>query len=117
MTNCTDNECEYECQAGGGRCATPGGNRNQDEVVETAQAMELSVSTPEELATAVDSTIPPTLDHSKSATVSVSTPIRILTTVSSSMPTLVPIYSMATTTASVPSTLVPICDAMTDILR
>ena len=67
--------------------------------------MEVSVPTPEELATEVASTPTPTPDHTYS------------TMACPSMPNLATIYSTTTTTSPVPSNLVPICDAMTDILR
>ena len=92
-------------------------SEHQGEVVEMAQAMELSLSTLEELGTAVASTPTPITDHIYSATVSVPTPIPFLTTVSSSMATPGPIYSMDTTIAPVPSTLMPICDAISERLR
>ena len=44
-------------------------------------------------------------------------PTPILAIVSSSISTPMPIYSTLTTTSSIPSTLVPICEAITDTLR
>ena len=78
---------------------------------------EVSVPTPEESATAVVTTPTPTTDHTYSTTVSIPTPVPIPPTVSSSAPTPIPIYSTLTTTSPVPATIVPICDAITHIMR
>ena len=44
-------------------------------------------------------------------------PTLIPPTVSSSVPTLMPIYSTLTTSSPIPSTIMPICDAITNLFR
>ena len=84
------------------------------EEAELGMAMEVWVSTQEELAMAVASTPTPTLEHTYSAIVSIPTPIPILTTVSFPIPTPAPIYSTSTTTSAIPLTLLPISDEISD---
>ena len=67
--------------------------------------METSTATQAELAMAMTGTHSPTPDHTYS------------TIVSYPMPNAANIYSVVTTTSPVPSTLVPICDAITDRQR
>ena len=77
----------------------------------------MSVPTQEEFAIAVGSPTTPSSDNTFSRTVSVNMPDPIFSTVSSSVPTPMPIYSTLKTTSPIDSTIVPICDAKTNIFR
>ena len=79
--------------------------------------MELSMPTQEELAMAVAITPTPTPDHTYSTIASAPTPIATQTIVSSLLPIPAPIYSTVVTTSPIPSAFLPICHAITDMLR
>ena len=89
----------------------------QEQEAEIEDEAEVSIPTPEVLATAVFTTPTPTFDHTYSTTVTIPTPAPIAPTVSSSVPTQIPIYSTLSTTSPIPSTILPICDAITNIIR
>ena len=89
----------------------------EEEEVGGEVAMELSKSTPEELAIAVAITHTPTPGHIHSTTLRIPTRTPAPTSVSSHMPTAMHIYSIVLSTCPNPSALVTICDAITDTVH
>ena len=101
----------------GGDVRTPIAVEEEEEEAEVGLAMEISMPMKEQMGKAAASPPTATPDNTYLAIVSVPTPITILTTAISVQPSPAPIYSIVVTNSPIPTSLLPICDAITDTLR